>query len=110
MARFAIVYLPGSRRGAVKLSRPCGSGTTVGVMVEPSRLALTSTPSIAPSSLEDTIPVSALCAAAPPVANPVANTAAAATPSQICFGRMGHLPNDSLLWREYCAFLAGAEA
>src|SRR5262245_14863444 len=78
-------------------------------MVPPSRLALTSTPSIAASSLEDTIPVRAVCARAPSTAAAVANRAAA-TPNQICFGRMGHLPTDPLLFGKYCAFSPGAEA
>src|SRR5262245_12870422 len=78
-------------------------------MVAPSFLALTSTPSMAPSSFEDTIPVSAACARAPPVANAVANRETA-TPNQIFFGRMGHLPNDSLLFGKYCAFSADTEA
>ena len=46
---------------AGKLYRPCASLTTVTVMVEPAFLALTRTPSIAPSSAEKICPVS-VCA------------------------------------------------
>src|SRR6266581_2520493 len=59
-----IVYLPGSSLPAGKLNWPLSLLTTVVVMVEPSFLALTSTPSIMPSSVEETWPVraDAVCA------------------------------------------------
>src|SRR5262249_46320934 len=60
-------------------------------MVEPSFLALTSTPSIAPSSLEDTNPVRAACARAPLDIDAAASRATAA-PSQRCRPRMDDLP------------------
>src|SRR6516165_10107256 len=60
-------------------------------MVEPSFLALTSTPSIAPSSLDDTNPVRAACARAPLDIDAAASRATAA-PSQRCRPRMDGLP------------------
>src|SRR5215475_12780968 len=56
-------------------------------MVAPSFLALTSTPSIAPSSFEDTRPVRASCAWAP--LSPPASTARA---SQTCLCCTANLP------------------
>jgi len=79
------VYLPGSNRALGKLYAPCWSLTTVVVMLEPSFLALTSTPSIGPSTDEETTPVSAACACASPQTDPEINPAVrrpAATPSQ----------------------------
>src|SRR5258705_11937170 len=72
-----IVYAPGSSRLAGNANRPCASLTTVIVIVDPVRLALTSTPSIGPSPCDETMPVSAaadcaagrLAAAAPSRAN-----------------------------------------
>ena len=65
MARMRSAYWPGSILLAGKLKRPSLSLTTVMVMVEPAFLALTSTPSIAPSSAELTCPLSAtVCAGA----------------------------------------------
>src|SRR5437762_3494504 len=65
-ARIRTAYWPGSRRFCGKLYRPCASLTTVTVIVASALLALTSTPSIAPSSCEETRPASAeakgLCA------------------------------------------------
>src|SRR6266849_4688707 len=55
----ASVYLPGSSLPAGKLNWPLSLLTAVVVMVEPSFLALTSTPSIMPSSVEETWPVKA---------------------------------------------------
>src|SRR5262245_43946799 len=55
-------YLPGSSRSRGKLYWPCALLTTVTVIVEPARLALTSTPSIAPSSCELTLPERAAAA------------------------------------------------
>src|SRR5256885_15815265 len=83
-------------------------------MVAPSFLALTSTPSIAPSSLEDTSPVSAaaVCARAPPHINPAANRTPPrpkATPSQACFRRMG-TSRRFLGGADYCAISPGVEA
>src|SRR5258707_14293378 len=59
-------YWPGSSLAAGKLKLPCASLTTVIVTVEPAFLALTSTPSIGPSSPEVTCPVRAagVCARA----------------------------------------------
>src|SRR2546430_15896952 len=51
-------YWPGSNRLRGKLYSPCSLLATVTVIFEPVRLALTSTPSIAPSSCELTRPVS----------------------------------------------------
>src|SRR5262245_15466186 len=56
MARIEMAYLPGPSFEAGKLNWPVASLTTVIVMVPPSFLALTSTPSIAPSSAEVTLP------------------------------------------------------
>src|SRR5258706_12408511 len=73
-------YVPGPSRSFGKLYSPRALRTTETVMVEPARLALTSPPSIAPSSAELTLPVSAegdaFCAVASPAnrhaAKPVA--------------------------------------
>src|SRR5215468_2328416 len=56
MARIESAYFPGASFEAGKLNWPLASLTTVMVMVLPSFLALTSTPSIAPSSAEVTWP------------------------------------------------------
>jgi hypothetical protein len=58
-ARILIAWRPGPTLVAGKPKRPRWSLTTVTVTVEPSCLALTSTPSIGPSSIELTCPVSA---------------------------------------------------
>src|SRR5438045_342805 len=58
-------YWPGSSRDAGKLKRPLSSVGTLTVTVEPTFLALTTTPSMAPSLSDVTRPVSAaLCAKA----------------------------------------------
>src|SRR6202043_4268897 len=57
--RRVIVEGRGGTRSAGKLNCPLSLLTTVVVMVEPSFLALTSTPSIAPSSVDETWPLSA---------------------------------------------------
>src|ERR1051326_8073368 len=58
-------YWPGSSRPAGKLKRPLSSVGTLTVTVEPAFLALTTTPSMAPSLSDVTRPVSAaLCAKA----------------------------------------------
>ena len=57
-------YFPGARRPGGKAKRPLSSLTTVTVIVPPAFFALTSTPSIAPSSLEPTFPESVDCAVA----------------------------------------------
>src|SRR5215470_15659296 len=63
-------------RSAGKLNSPLALLTTVVVMVEPSFLALTRTPSISPSSAEDTLPFSpAACAVVPIVARPTSRLA-----------------------------------
>src|SRR5262245_21831534 len=62
MARIEMAYLPGPSFEAGKLNWPFASLTTVAVMVPPSFLALTSQPSIAPSSAEVTLPERATCA------------------------------------------------
>src|SRR5436853_4994226 len=54
-----MVYLPGSRRAAGNAKRPCASVMTLIAMVEPSFLAVTTTPSMLPSSAEETCPVRA---------------------------------------------------
>src|SRR5882757_340883 len=56
MARIDSAYFPAASFEAGKLNWPLASLTTVMVMVPPSFLALTSTPSIAPSSAELTLP------------------------------------------------------
>src|SRR6266581_9658985 len=60
MARIDSAYFPGASFEAGKLNWPLASLTTVMVMVLPSFLALTSTPSIAPSSVEVTWPERAI--------------------------------------------------
>src|SRR5688500_814637 len=55
----ATEYLPGPNLSRGKLYWPAALLATVMVIVEPARLALTSTPSIAPSSCEVTLPASA---------------------------------------------------
>src|SRR5262249_31905643 len=64
-------------------------------MVEPSFLALTSTPSIAPSSLEETCPLSAVCAEAP-IVNGIASTQARLTVLKSALRRMVVLSLDDL--------------
>src|SRR5438046_2081553 len=53
-----MVYLPASSRSAGMAKRPCALVITLVVMLEPSFLALTTTPSIAASSVDATCPVS----------------------------------------------------
>src|SRR5262245_46633648 len=74
-----MLYLPGSSRPAGKLNWPLSFDTTVVVMVEPSFLALTSTPSIMSSSAEETWPLS-VCAC---VATTRANEAVVASRSDL---------------------------
>src|SRR5256885_1381816 len=57
-------YVPASSLDAGKRYRPSRSVTTVVVMVDAAFFALTSTPSIGPSSAEETRPVSAAPATA----------------------------------------------
>src|SRR5947207_2603160 len=52
-----MVYLPASSRSAGMAKRPCALVITLVVMLEPSFLALTTTPSIAASSVDATCPV-----------------------------------------------------
>jgi len=59
MARMAREYLPGSNLSRGKLYWPLASVTTLMVIDEPDRLALTNTPSIEPSSFDATLPVNA---------------------------------------------------
>src|SRR5829696_9978097 len=68
-----MVYLPGSSAAAWKLNWPLSLLTTVVVKCEPSRLALTSTPSIGPSSVEEVWPLRVLdvCACPPGGNDPV---------------------------------------
>src|SRR5215213_10944759 len=89
----AIVYLPGSSRSAGKLNWPLSSVTTVVAMVEPSFLAVTSTPSIVGSWLDDTLPLNAatLCACAVAQANPAARTTPRLSPAT------GRKPLDRIL-------------
>src|SRR6266478_5742301 len=54
-----MLYLPGGRRSAGKAKLPFSSLTTVTATVVPSFLALTRTPSMLPSSAEETTPVRA---------------------------------------------------
>src|SRR3954468_12900352 len=62
-----MLYLPGESRSVGKLKLPFSSLTTETVMLEPSFLALTTTPSMLPSWVDETTPVSAAapCASAP---------------------------------------------
>src|SRR5947209_6592944 len=53
-----MVYLPASSRSAGMVKRPCALLITLVVMLEPSFFALTTTPSIVPSSADVTWPVS----------------------------------------------------
>src|SRR5437762_10711871 len=53
-----MVYLPASSRSAGMVKRPCALVITLVVMLESAFLALTTTPSIAPSSADVTWPVS----------------------------------------------------
>src|SRR5438874_5820621 len=53
-----MVYLPASSRSAGMVKRPCALVITLVVMLESALLALTTTPSIAPSSADVTWPVS----------------------------------------------------
>ena len=64
-------------RSAGKLNSPLALLTTVVVTVDPSFLALTRTPSIRPSSVEETLPLSAtaVCACAPTVKRPASRPA-----------------------------------
>src|SRR6266853_4033454 len=62
-------------RLAGKLNAPLALLTTVVVTVEPSFLALTRTPSIRPSSVEETLPLSAVCAFAPTAIRPATRPA-----------------------------------
>src|SRR3954471_12928286 len=86
----AIVYLPGSSRSDGKLNWPLSSVTTVVAMVEPSFLAVTSTPSITGSWAEDTLPLSAAAFCAWASANPAAKLVPTLRPTtnQNCFNRM----------------------
>src|SRR5262245_24586852 len=59
-ARIRSAYSPGVSRDAGNRYRPSRSETTVTVVVDSFFFALTSTPSIGPSSTEETSPVSAL--------------------------------------------------
>jgi hypothetical protein len=66
----ATEYLPGSNLSRGKLYSPRALLTTLMVTVEPARFALTSTPSMAPSACDVTLPASAegdeFCAVAGP--------------------------------------------
>jgi len=62
VARIRNAYWPGSSRVRGKRYRPCASVATVVVIVEPAFLALTSTPSMVPSSTDVTCPVKAAAA------------------------------------------------
>src|SRR5262245_32450222 len=61
MARMLMAYEPGRSLAAGKLKRPLSSVGTLMVTVEPTCLALTTTPSIKPSLADDTVPASAAC-------------------------------------------------
>src|SRR3954464_3913842 len=65
MARVVSLYLPGPTLLAGKAYSPLSLVTTVMSMVEPALLAVTSTPSMAPSSAELTLPDSRELSAAP---------------------------------------------
>src|SRR5580765_1217671 len=62
-ARIETSYRPGSSRFRGKLYAPSLLLTTVTILLDPSRCAETSTPSIRPSSEDVTVPVKADCAA-----------------------------------------------
>src|SRR5215813_12007500 len=92
MARIVMAYLPEPSFEAGKLNWPLASLTTVMVMVPPSFLALTSTPSIAPSSAEVTLPERATCAnrVEDDITATVAPSATACSRLRLCM--MGFLP------------------
>src|SRR5258706_4443693 len=75
MARMATEYFPGSSRSRGKLYSPLAFVTTVRVIVDPTRFALTSTPSIVPSWAEVTLPARAdgVCAMAGAEIRPAKN-------------------------------------
>src|SRR5215470_16190469 len=76
------VYWPGSSFAVGKLKLPCASLTTEIVIVEPAFLALTTTPSMAPSAVEAIWPASLPAACARSKADdarPTANAAAVAS-------------------------------
>src|SRR5687768_3517441 len=72
IARIETSYRPGSSRSRGNAYEPFASVTTVTVLFDPSRLARTSTPSIAPSSGDRTVPES------PIVGGPCARSSGAA--------------------------------
>src|SRR5207237_4125765 len=87
-ARMATEYLPGASLSRGKLYWPSALLTTVMVIVEPARFALTSTPSITPSSCEVTLPASAdgdgvWAIAGPASSSSPANTAPVRTDERI---------------------------
>src|SRR5215813_2569752 len=94
MARIDSAYLPGPTFAAGKLNLPSASLTTVMVVVPPSRLALTSTPSMAPSSCEATWPESAAGVCALRLCGEASATARAIAGRTTCM-RMGFC---SLSW------------
>src|ERR1700730_18948247 len=69
-----MAYWPGSNREAGKVCRPFWLVTTVMVMVDPAFLAVTSTPSIGPSSFDVTWPASAAAPSSSDGAALTANT------------------------------------
>ena len=100
-ARTLIRYLPGCSLSRGKVYWPWALLTTQVAMVEPSLLAPTSTPSIAPSTCEVTFPVSAEeggISAARPEAGPSKIAAARLHTSDICL-LMANLPFFQLVSR-----------
>src|SRR3954447_5080967 len=97
MARMRMEYSPGSILAAGKLNLPSAPLATEMATVEPAFLAVTMTPSMAPSSAEVTCPLSSAAACANardesvPACSKLAAKAAAVTSSvlRIC---MGFLP------------------
>src|ERR1700730_3313196 len=69
-----MAYWPGSNREAGKVCRPSLLVTTVMAMVDPAFLAVTSTPSIGPSSFDVTWPANAAAPSASDGAALTANT------------------------------------
>src|SRR5262245_47847959 len=94
-ARMRIEYEPASRRSRGKLYRPVASLTTVTVMLESVRFALTNTPSIVPSSCELTTPVragDADCAAVRAIAAATSAPRKTTTTAKIPLRSTPHLP------------------
>src|ERR1700730_639163 len=95
-----IAYFPGSILSRGKLYWPWASLTTQVVIVEPAFFAPTSTPSMAPSACDVTLPTSAACAegdGVSPITKPATVILSKAVPTRIP-ERNFALSMTSLLW------------